>query len=88
MCLLFYPSQQSKKYFKRSDLAEKEKEEYEKAHNIKRIKDEQPSTSSGGEIEDLAAIGPDEDKLPMTLSRQEVQFFVLHLLKKSRFDYV
>nr|CAB3265183.1 pre-mRNA-splicing factor 18-like [Phallusia mammillata] len=63
---------ESKKYFRRSDLAQREREEYEKVHNIKRIVDEKPSTSTSGEAEDLTTMGPDEDKLPMTLSRQEV----------------
>ncbi|CAK8690609.1 unnamed protein product [Clavelina lepadiformis] len=62
--------QPQKKYFKRGDLAEQEKKEYEAKHNIKRI-EEQPSTSTQ-EPDHPNTIAVDEDKLPMNISRQEV----------------
>ena len=67
--------QGKKKYFKRGDLAEIERKEYEEKHNIKKVVEEEKPSTSASETESLNAIGLDEDKLPMTLSRQEVGFF-------------
>uniref|UniRef100_A0A8C6P7L8 Pre-mRNA-splicing factor 18 n=1 Tax=Nothobranchius furzeri TaxID=105023 RepID=A0A8C6P7L8_NOTFU len=60
----------SKKFFKRADLARKEKEEYFKRCGLKIDKNEEnePSTSSNPVLE----LELTEEKLPMTLSRQEV----------------
>uniref|UniRef100_A0A3Q4BDT8 Pre-mRNA-splicing factor 18 n=1 Tax=Mola mola TaxID=94237 RepID=A0A3Q4BDT8_MOLML len=59
----------SKKFFKRSDLARKEQEEYFKRCGYKVHKEEnEPSTSSNPVLE----LELTEEKLPMTLSRQEV----------------
>ncbi|XP_072551034.1 pre-mRNA-splicing factor 18 isoform X2 [Salminus brasiliensis] len=60
----------SKKYFKRADLAQKEEEEYYKRCGYKVDKKEEvaPSTSSNPVLE----LELTEEKLPMTLSRQEV----------------
>lgn len=67
--------QGDKGFFKRGDLAEKEREDYERRHNIQREKPEQ--TKRRISLSDsLAGIGPDKDKLPMTLSRQEVSYSV------------
>lgn len=63
--------QGEKKFFKRGDLAEKEREEYDKKHNIQR-EPSVPEAQRRISISDLDNIGPDKDKLPMTLSRQEV----------------
>nr|XP_039250402.1 pre-mRNA-splicing factor 18-like [Styela clava] len=61
-----------KKFFKRGDLAEKEREEYEKRHNIQREDPEAEKQRRLSLTDTLNNIGPDKDKLPMTLSRQEV----------------
>lgn len=61
-----------KTYFHRSDLVEAERQEYEKAHGIKRYKKEPKKDTKEIYSEVLAEIAPDEEKLPMTLSRQEV----------------
>ena len=66
---LFQPK---KTYFKRGDLAAKEQLEYEKKHNIKRISDDDKPSTSTIELDSLNTIAIDEEKLPMTLSRQEV----------------
>ncbi|CAI9594465.1 unnamed protein product [Staurois parvus] len=62
---------ENKKFFKRSELAEKEKEAYLERCGYKlqnQEEEEQPSSSSNPVLElELA-----EEKLPMTLSRQEV----------------
>ncbi|KAG9489932.1 hypothetical protein GDO78_005704 [Eleutherodactylus coqui] len=62
---------ESKKYFKRSELAEKEKEDYFERCGFKvqnQDAEEKPSTSNNPVLDlELA-----EEKLPMTLSRQEV----------------
>uniref|UniRef100_A0A671NBT0 Pre-mRNA-splicing factor 18 n=1 Tax=Sinocyclocheilus anshuiensis TaxID=1608454 RepID=A0A671NBT0_9TELE len=61
----------SKKYFKRADLARKEEEEYYRRCGYKLDKTEEeapPSTSSNPVLE----LELTEEKLPMTLSRQEV----------------
>ncbi|MEE6481529.1 hypothetical protein FKM82_012893 [Ascaphus truei] len=62
---------ENKKYFKRSELAEKEKEAYFEKCGFKvhtQEEEEKPSSSSNPVLElELA-----EEKLPMTLSRQEV----------------
>ncbi|XP_063304276.1 pre-mRNA-splicing factor 18 isoform X2 [Pelobates fuscus] len=60
-----------KKYFKRSELAEKEKEAYFERCGFKvqnQEEEERPSTSSNPVLE----LELSEEKLPMTLSRQEV----------------
>ncbi|XP_061107445.1 pre-mRNA-splicing factor 18 isoform X2 [Conger conger] len=61
---------ESKKCFKRSELARKEEEEYYKRCGYKMEKPEEaePSTSSNPVLE----LELTEEKLPMTLSRQEV----------------
>uniref|UniRef100_H2ZK04 Pre-mRNA-splicing factor 18 n=1 Tax=Ciona savignyi TaxID=51511 RepID=H2ZK04_CIOSA len=59
-----------KKYFKRGDLERKEREEYEEKHNIKKVEPE-ATTSNENKVE-IATAGLDKNKLPMTLSRQEV----------------
>ncbi|XP_061578021.1 pre-mRNA-splicing factor 18 isoform X2 [Cololabis saira] len=61
----------SKKYFKRADLARKEQEDYFRRCGYKRVEEEkeenEPSTSTNPVLElELT------EKLPMTLSRQEV----------------
>ncbi|XP_026142933.1 pre-mRNA-splicing factor 18 isoform X2 [Carassius auratus] len=61
----------SKKYFKRADLARKEEEDYYRRCGYKLDKTEEeapPSTSSNPVLE----LELTEEKLPMTLSRQEV----------------
>ncbi|KAL7878571.1 hypothetical protein AOLI_G00095450 [Acnodon oligacanthus] len=61
----------SKKYFKRAELARKEEEDYYKRCGYKMDKKEEevtPSTSSNPVLE----LELTEEKLPMTLSRQEV----------------
>uniref|UniRef100_A0A673XSC1 Pre-mRNA-splicing factor 18 n=1 Tax=Salmo trutta TaxID=8032 RepID=A0A673XSC1_SALTR len=61
----------SKKYFKRSDLARKEEDEYFERCGYKMEKKEEkvdPSTSSNSTLE----LELTEEKLPMSLSRQEV----------------
>ncbi|KAM4037669.1 pre-mRNA-splicing factor 18 isoform 2-T2 [Anomaloglossus baeobatrachus] len=62
---------ESKKYFKRSELAEKEREAYFERCGFKvqnQEEEEKPSTSNNPVLDlELA-----EEKLPMTLSRQEV----------------
>ncbi|KAM4553525.1 pre-mRNA-splicing factor 18 isoform 2-T2 [Fundulus diaphanus] len=60
----------SKKCFKRSDLARKEKEEYFKrcGYKIDNTEENEPSTSANPVLE----LELTEEKLPMTLSRQEV----------------
>uniref|UniRef100_A0A8D3BU60 Pre-mRNA-splicing factor 18 n=1 Tax=Scophthalmus maximus TaxID=52904 RepID=A0A8D3BU60_SCOMX len=75
-----YPSifQDSKKFFKRSDLAQKEQEEYFRrcgykvdttlSLSIDKKEENEPSTSANP----VLGMEPSEEKLPMTLSRQEV----------------
>uniref|UniRef100_A0A6Q2ZCX9 Pre-mRNA-splicing factor 18 n=1 Tax=Esox lucius TaxID=8010 RepID=A0A6Q2ZCX9_ESOLU len=61
----------SKKYFKRADLARKEEEEYFKRCGYKlekKVEKAEPSTSSNTALE----MEMTEEKLPMSLSRQEV----------------
>ncbi|XP_056273358.1 pre-mRNA-splicing factor 18 isoform X2 [Pseudoliparis swirei] len=59
----------SKKFFKRSDLARKEQEDYFKrcGYKLDKKEEDEPSTSSVPVLE----IELTEEKLPMTLSRQE-----------------
>ncbi|XP_036373825.1 pre-mRNA-splicing factor 18 isoform X2 [Megalops cyprinoides] len=60
---------ESKKYFKRADLARKEEEDYYKRCGYQEKKEEgEPSTSTNPVLE----LELTEEKLPMTLSRQEV----------------
>ncbi|KAG7456181.1 hypothetical protein MATL_G00249020 [Megalops atlanticus] len=61
---------ESKKYFKRADLARKEEEDYYKRCGYKKETEEEaePSTSTNPVLE----LELTEEKLPMTLSRQEV----------------
>ncbi|KAI1888168.1 hypothetical protein AGOR_G00182250 [Albula goreensis] len=61
---------ESKKYFKRADLARKEEEDYYKrcGYKIEKKEEAAPSTSSNPVLE----LELTEEKLPMTLSRQEV----------------
>ncbi|KAK7891450.1 hypothetical protein WMY93_023413 [Mugilogobius chulae] len=61
----------SKKYFKRSDLAKKEQEEYFRRCGFKVDSgdEEEPSSSNKNPVLELELT---EEKLPMTLSRQEV----------------
>ncbi|XP_011911476.1 PREDICTED: pre-mRNA-splicing factor 18 [Cercocebus atys] len=69
---------ENKKYFKRSELAKKEEEAYFERCGYKiqpKEEDQKPLTSSNPVLElELA-----EEKLPMTLSRQEVSLFVIGL---------
>ncbi|XP_028814231.1 pre-mRNA-splicing factor 18 isoform X2 [Denticeps clupeoides] len=61
----------SKKYFKRADLARKEEEDYYNRCGYKlekKVEETKPSTSSNPVLE----LELTEEKLPMTLSRQEV----------------
>ena len=66
--------QSNKGFFKRGDLAEKEREEYERRHNIQRVDANEEKKRRISLTDTLAGIGPDKGKLPMTLSRQEVEF--------------
>ncbi|KAJ8261960.1 hypothetical protein GJAV_G00160460 [Gymnothorax javanicus] len=61
---------ESKKFFKRADLARKEEEEYYKrcGYKVETPEEVAPSTSSNPVLE----LELTEEKLPMTLSRQEV----------------
>lgn len=61
---------ESKKCFKRADLARKEKEEYFKrcGYKMDKTEENEPSTSANPVLE----LELTEEKLPMTLSRQEV----------------
>ncbi|KAK9958759.1 hypothetical protein ABG768_010863 [Culter alburnus] len=61
----------SKKYFKRADLARKEEEEYYRrcGYKLDKTEDEEPPTTSANPVLELELT---EEKLPMTLSRQEV----------------
>uniref|UniRef100_UPI003AAFC5E6 pre-mRNA-splicing factor 18 isoform X6 n=1 Tax=Centroberyx gerrardi TaxID=166262 RepID=UPI003AAFC5E6 len=60
----------TKKFFKRSDLARKEEEEYYKRCGYKvNLKEEDEPSSSTNPVLELELT---EEKLPMTLSRQEV----------------
>uniref|UniRef100_A0A3B4AVM6 Pre-mRNA-splicing factor 18 n=1 Tax=Periophthalmus magnuspinnatus TaxID=409849 RepID=A0A3B4AVM6_9GOBI len=61
----------SKKYFKRSDLAKKEQEDYFRHCGLKVDSgdEEEPSSSNKNPVLELELT---EEKLPMTLSRQEV----------------
>ncbi|XP_048024822.1 pre-mRNA-splicing factor 18 isoform X2 [Megalobrama amblycephala] len=61
----------SKKYFKRADLARKEEEEYYRrcGYKLDKTEDEEPQTTSANPVLELELT---EEKLPMTLSRQEV----------------
>ncbi|XP_035108718.1 pre-mRNA-splicing factor 18 isoform X7 [Callithrix jacchus] len=71
MCRKRAPGLENKKYFKRSELAKKEEEAYFERCGYKiqpQEEDQKPLTSSNPVLElELA-----EEKLPMTLSRQEV----------------
>uniref|UniRef100_A0A671Y5G3 Pre-mRNA-splicing factor 18 n=1 Tax=Sparus aurata TaxID=8175 RepID=A0A671Y5G3_SPAAU len=76
VCYHFFP-QDSKKFFKRSDLARKEEEDYyrrcgykvdDNNHFIDKKVEDEPSTSANPVLE----LELTEEKLPMTLSRQEV----------------
>ncbi|XP_067358352.1 pre-mRNA-splicing factor 18 isoform X2 [Channa argus] len=60
----------SKRFFKRSDFAQKEQEEYFKrcGYKIDKKEEDEPSTSANPVLE----LELTEEKLPMTLSRQEV----------------
>ncbi|XP_067275761.1 pre-mRNA-splicing factor 18 isoform X1 [Pseudorasbora parva] len=70
----------SKKYFKRADLARKEEEEYyrrcgykvsneQPVRQLDKTEDEEPPSTSANPVLELELT---EEKLPMTLSRQEV----------------
>ncbi|ROL23569.1 Pre-mRNA-splicing factor 18 [Anabarilius grahami] len=61
----------SKKYFKRADLARKEEEEYYRrcGYKLDKTEDEEPPSTSANPVLELELT---EEKLPMTLSRQEV----------------
>ncbi|XP_051725531.1 pre-mRNA-splicing factor 18 isoform X4 [Ctenopharyngodon idella] len=61
----------SKKYFKRADLARKEEEEYYRrcGYKLDKTEDEEPPSTSANPALELELT---EEKLPMTLSRQEV----------------
>ncbi|XP_052007816.1 pre-mRNA-splicing factor 18 isoform X2 [Xyrauchen texanus] len=60
----------TKKYFKRADLARKEEEDYFRrcGYKLEELEEAHPSTSSNPVLE----LELTEEKLPMTLSRQEV----------------
>ncbi|KTG43552.1 hypothetical protein cypCar_00018964 [Cyprinus carpio] len=61
----------SKKYFKRADLARKEEEDYYRrcGYKLDKTEEEAPSSTSSNPVLELELT---EEKLPMTLSRQEV----------------
>uniref|UniRef100_A0A8D0L2A2 Pre-mRNA-splicing factor 18 n=1 Tax=Sphenodon punctatus TaxID=8508 RepID=A0A8D0L2A2_SPHPU len=61
----------NKKYFKRSELAKKEEEEYFErcGYKVQQKEEEEKPTSSSNPVLELELA---EEKLPMTLSRQEV----------------
>ncbi|KAF5905501.1 pre-mRNA-splicing factor 18 isoform X1, partial [Clarias magur] len=62
----------TKKYFKRADLAKKEEEEYFKRCGYSEKKQQQDETTPSASSNPVLELELTEEKLPMTLSRQEV----------------